>query len=275
MAPQFVLPLQVRHYEVDRYGFVHHYVYQHYLEEVAIQASVGAGFPQSWYDEHGTAFVIRHLTLEYVRPALIDDHLQIETWIAEWRRVRVSREYEIYRMPEHTLLLGASCDWVYLDRNRMFPLQIPHAVAQMLPGSGRSAIRPARSVPPLAPSGAAPSFVVRRQVQHHEIDLMGHVNNAVYVIWFDAALNEAQRELAPRDSSSRVCVRRRQLDYASGVLEGEEVEIVSTLVGVGRALSAWRQEVRRPGSAGPAVASTCLALRLNELGRPQTWRARV
>ncbi len=275
MSPHYTLRLKVRHYEVDRFGFVHNFVFQHYMQEAAIQASAAAGFSEQWYEEHGTIWVIRELTVEYLQPARAGDELEIHTWVADMRRVRSQREYETFRLPDMTLLVRASADWVYIERASGRPIRIP-LEAQAIFGQGdRYAVPPLRPVPPLPQERPARPFVSSRRVQRHEIDAMGHVNNAVYVTWFEDALAEVLNGFLAGLPDCRLCYRRHQMEYRSPILPGEEVEIVTRLAGLGRTRAAWRQEVRRPGSEQPAVSDDSVLVLVDAEGRTRPWAAEV
>jgi acyl-CoA thioester hydrolase len=273
MTVQFTMHLPVRRYEVDQFGYVHNYIYQQYLEEVAIQASSDAGFNARWYDEHGTVWVVREITLDYLHPAHIDDELDISTWIADFRRVRSHREYEIRRTRDHQLLVRASADWVYIDRKTLWPTKIPAEAINALPAvDGRYAVPSARPIPALPATAAGREFRCRRAVQRHEVDGMGHVNNANYVIWFEQAVLDALNSWLPAaERKGWPCWRRHQIEYLSAVLPGEEVEIVSRLVGMGRARAAWYQEMRRPGSEQAAIKDSSVILYLDERWHPRPW----
>lgn len=79
---QFTTYLRVRHYEMDALEHVNNAVYQHYLEQAAIEHSEHAGFTLQRYDELGGVFVLRRVTIDYLRPAVADDVLAVTTWCA-------------------------------------------------------------------------------------------------------------------------------------------------------------------------------------------------
>jgi acyl-CoA thioester hydrolase len=272
MTIEYTMRFPVRRYEVDRFGFVHDHVYQQYLEEAAIQASTAAGFGPQWYDEHGTVWVVREITVEYLHPAGMNDELEIRTWVADMQRVRSHREYEIYRLPDRRLLVRADADWVYIDRARLWPTRIPAEARMLFSASGRFAVPPARPVPPLSADRQRPAFVCRRRVQRHEVDGMGHVNNAVYVTWFEQALMDTLAAWLPTAvAPGWPCYRRHQIEYLSAILPGEEVEIVTQLIGMGRARAMWYQEVRRVDSEDVAAKDHSIVLYLDERRRPRPW----
>jgi acyl-CoA thioester hydrolase len=264
--------LPVRRYEVDQHGRVHDHIYQQYMEEAAIQASAAAGFGPEWYNAQGTVWVIREMTIEYLHPANIDDELDIRTWIADFRRVRSHREYEVNRSIDQRLLVRADCDWVYIDRRKLWPIRIPEAAMTALRIRSEYAVPPARPVPSLASAVQEREYRSGRHVQRHEVDGMGHVNNANYVTWFEQAVLGALDSWLPEGMlGGWPCWRRHQIEYRSAILPGEEVEIVTRLTGLGRARTAWYQEVRHRGSAEPAVRDKSVVLLLDAQQRPQPW----
>ncbi len=89
---------------------------------------------------------------------------------------------------------------------------------------------------------------------------MQHVNNGIYLDW----LEEPLAEMTP--PSLRLCIRRHDVEYLRGALPGEQVEIVTRLVGVGHCATMWAQEITRAGE--PLVRNHVLALWLDSSGRP-------
>jgi acyl-CoA thioester hydrolase len=273
MPAEYRMRLPVRRYEVDRFGFVHNHIYQQYLEEAAIQASAAAGVGPDWYHAHGTVWVIREIALEYLHPATLDDELEISTWVSDFRRVRSHREYAIHRVSDGQLLVHASTDWVYIDRARLWPIRIPaEVIAAFAIAEGNYVVPPARPVPATPPAVAKREWSVRRRAQRHEIDGMGHVNNAFYVTWFEQAILDTLAAWLPAEANTGwPCWRRHDIEYLSAILPGEEVEIVTRLVGMGQARAAWQQEVRRAGSADAAIKDQSVVLYLDTDMRPQRW----
>lgn len=263
----------VRRYEVDRFGLVHDHVYQQYMEEAAIEASAAAGFSPQWYDDHGTVWVVRDIVIDYLQPADINDQLEIRTWISAFRRVRSHREYEIRRQSDQQLLARAAVDWVYIDRRRLWPIKIPTEAMNALRLNERYAVPPTRPVPALPDAQAQREFRSQRRVQRHEVDGMGHVNNAMYVTWFEEGVLAALAAWLPPPAAQTgwPCWRQHHIEYLSAILPGEEVDIVTRLVGLGKARSAWHSEVRRRGSDEAAIKDDSIVLYLDDKRRLQRW----
>ncbi len=131
----FVTYLRVRHYEMDTLGHVNNAVYQHYLEQAAIEHSEAIGFGLNRYGELGGVFVIRRLEIDYLSPAVAGDMLEITTWAEAMRGSRAVRQYEIRKQGEEKLLVAAQAVWVWIDARSMRPKPIPN---ELLIGFGHA-----------------------------------------------------------------------------------------------------------------------------------------
>lgn len=125
---RFTTELRVRHYEMDALGHVNNAVYQHYLEQAAIEHSEQRGFTFERYRELGGVFVMRKIAIEYLRPAAGGDRLQVTTWVHEMRGPRAIRRYEIHRKHDHELLVTAEALWVWVELATMRPRAVPQAL---------------------------------------------------------------------------------------------------------------------------------------------------
>jgi acyl-CoA thioester hydrolase len=128
MMKPFTTHLRVRHYEMDTLGHVNNAVYQHYLEQAAIEHSEQLGFTAARYRELGGTFVMRRVEIDYLRPAVAGDTLTITTWVQEMRGPRAIRRYEIRKQEQPDLLVTAEVLWVWVDVLAMRPRAIPDAI---------------------------------------------------------------------------------------------------------------------------------------------------
>ncbi|MBD3882745.1 acyl-CoA thioesterase [Phormidium tenue FACHB-886] len=124
----FKTRLRVRHYEMDALGHVNNAIYQHYLEQAAIEHSEHLGFGPARYRQLGGVFVMRRVAIEYLRSAVAGDTLEITTWLQEMRGTRVTRCYEIRRSQPNELLVTAEALWVWVDVDAMRPRPIPEEI---------------------------------------------------------------------------------------------------------------------------------------------------
>ena len=182
MALTYRRQFRVRHYECDAYGHVNNVNYLRYLQEAAIEASAAAGFDIAWYEAAGHRWLIHETEIEYLRSLQYGDTVEVTTWVADFRRVRSRRAYELRCPPGGELVARAQTDWVYLNSASLAPAPIPSAMAAaFLPEGQPAPPRPARHVP--APPPAREPFVTRRRVRFQDVDMAQHVNNAVYLAY--------------------------------------------------------------------------------------------
>ena len=124
----FTTQLRVRYHEMDALGHVNNAVYQHYLEQAAVEHSEHLGFGQKLYEGLGGVFVMRRIEIEYLRPAVAGDFLNVTTWLQEVRGPRAIRRYEIRKQGEEPLLVTAEALWVWVDTKAMRPRAIPQPI---------------------------------------------------------------------------------------------------------------------------------------------------
>jgi acyl-CoA thioesterase FadM len=242
----------VRSYEVGRLGIVSAGTLLRYLEHLATEGSAAAGYPRSWYEEQGTAWVVRQMAFEQERPITIGETLALETWPSQFARIQAYREYLVANAESGEMLARAHAHWVYVGRQRGLPTRLPadftdHAVAD----PQEVHLNPLPVIQPL-PS-EAPHFRLVLQARRAEADTMGHVNNTVYMDWLEeavyAAVEALQVDGATLDDDitlkQRCYVKQARLDYMKACLPGESIEVETTLEGSWEGGLAWKQTVSR------------------------------
>ena len=124
----FVARLQVRHYEMDALEHVNNAVYLHYLEHASWEHSMSLGMTAQRYKELGGIFVMRRIEIDYLRPAVAEDWLEIVTWVGEMRGPRAIRGYQITRSGSQETLLRATGLWAWIDTATGRPRPIPPVI---------------------------------------------------------------------------------------------------------------------------------------------------
>lgn len=71
---------------------------------------------------------MRRIEIEYLRPAVAGDFLNVTTWLQEVRGPRAIRRYEIRKQGEEPLLVTAEALWVWVDTKAMRPRAIPQPI---------------------------------------------------------------------------------------------------------------------------------------------------
>lgn len=120
--------LRVRHYEMDALGHVNNAVYQNYLEQAAVEHAQILGYSLAQCQNLGGVFVMRRIEIDYLRPAIADDILEITTWLQQMKGTRAIRRYEIHRVGDVQPLVRAEAIWVWVDWVTMRPRGIPQEI---------------------------------------------------------------------------------------------------------------------------------------------------
>lgn len=94
----YVAHFRVRHHEMDALGHVNNAVYLHYLEQAAIDHSTALGYTTARLHAYGGLFIARRHEIDYLRPAVAGDLLQVVTWVAEMTAAQSRREYRVGRV---------------------------------------------------------------------------------------------------------------------------------------------------------------------------------
>lgn len=124
---EFRWPVRVYYEDTDSGGVVYHANYLKFMERARTEFLRSLGFGQAELREvHGVLFVVRHLALQYRRPARFDDALEVVTRLAELRRSLMKFEQKIYRGDE--MLIDANVHIVCIDAEKFRPATIPAAV---------------------------------------------------------------------------------------------------------------------------------------------------
>lgn len=126
-------PLTVRVYyeDTDSGGVVYYANYLRFLERARTELLRGLGFQQrELLDETGLVFAVRSITADYLKPARLDDVLQIETAIQALGRAQVTFAQSIRRGEE--TLLSATVRVACLELARGKPAAIPKDLHEKL-----------------------------------------------------------------------------------------------------------------------------------------------
>lgn len=274
MTYVFTWDLRVRTYECDMLGHVNNAVYGQYLQEAAIEASANVGYDTAWYAARGTAWVVRQMSLEYVRPARAGDLLRVSTWISTFSRVRSRREYEIHRLPpdrEPELIVRASADWVYFDLASGRPRPIPTEMAGPFEPSGERNLKeydlPAEPMP-------CAEYEWRHQVARQEIDTNRHVNNAIYLNWVEDAKFAAAESAGwtierVQESDLLIVQARHDTEYLLPALYRDEIRVVSRLHEIRKVRGTWRHQIHRAGTGDLLAVNYSTGAFLTLEGKPR------
>ncbi|HUX88921.1 MAG TPA: thioesterase family protein [Chloroflexota bacterium] len=133
LSAQHTIRVLVRYYEMDPLGHVNNAVYLNYAEEAAIEHSRQLGFGEARWRELGGAWVVRRHEIDYHRPAVAGDVLDVTTRVESITQVRAMRRTSIVRLHDNVLVADAVTQWVWVGldgRPRRLPSELIAALRQ-------------------------------------------------------------------------------------------------------------------------------------------------
>jgi acyl-CoA thioester hydrolase len=241
---------RIRHYECNLHGFARYASYLNYMQEAAFDASAAAGYDLARYASMGCHWLVRETDIQYRQPLRYGESVQVKTWVADFRRVRSRRAYELRVVGSSELVAEASTDWVFLDSATGHPVTIPLDMMKAFFPEGVPSEAPPRR---RFASGSMPStgaFSLERQVAWSDVDRAGHVNNAVYLAYVEDA--EAQVAAASGWPHERMAAegftlvaRRHQIEYRQPAVLGDELDLTVWLSDLGESGGVWHHAITR------------------------------
>ena len=127
----FSLPIRVYWEDTDAGGVVYHAQYVAFLERARSEWLRAQGHAQDLLRvEQGLVFAVRAITVDFLKPARLDDALAVGVRLHECRRASLVFDQSIHR--GGTLLLTASVRVAALDAATFRPRPIPQPLYDQL-----------------------------------------------------------------------------------------------------------------------------------------------
>ena len=118
---------QVGPQDIDVLNHVNNRVYLRWVEEAATTASAQNGWSTQDYLKLGAAWMAREHWIEYLRPCVLNDTIEIYTWIQSYQH---GRSFRRYAMKNHgKLCCVAATEWVFVDLTVRRAIECPENVA--------------------------------------------------------------------------------------------------------------------------------------------------
>jgi acyl-CoA thioester hydrolase len=133
-AECFRWPVRVYYEDTDAAGIVYYANYLKFLERARTEWLARAGFTLPALErEHGVAFVVHRLEIEYKEPARLYDALEVTLRLRERGRGRLLMAQDVLR--DGALLVRATVTLACLNRTSWRPIRIPAIVAAKMEAS--------------------------------------------------------------------------------------------------------------------------------------------
>jgi acyl-CoA thioester hydrolase len=121
--------------DLDAAGHANNAVYLSYIEDCGLQAALAHGWPMARMEAKGLAIVARRHHIEYQQPAMLDDELEVTTWLSGVGDSTAVRHTVITRLSDGASISRARTLHVWLDLRSGKPTAIPSTfLAEFVPG---------------------------------------------------------------------------------------------------------------------------------------------
>ena len=121
----------VRSYEIDQNGHVNNAVYLNYAEALTVEHAEASGYGRLWSEAHNGGWVIRRHEIEYLRPAVMGDELDLTVRVELVRGVRGVRRTSIQRLPDGAPIANILSEWVWVRLSDGRPARVPSELVEV------------------------------------------------------------------------------------------------------------------------------------------------
>lgn len=128
---EFHWPVRVYYEDTDAGGVAYHASYLRFMERARTEWMRARGFDQGELRErYGVLFVVRHMEVDFLSPARLDDCLRVSARLERLRPARILLRQEVSRAgaPAGEALCRARVEVACLDAATRRPRRIPAAI---------------------------------------------------------------------------------------------------------------------------------------------------
>ena len=114
--------IETRHPELDSFGHVNNANYLRYIEHARIKALGKSGLTLDYFKQRNMIFVVKEIMAHFYFPAGMNELLEIETYLIEYKRITGKFKQVIKKQIDGAIVFSADVHWgiVNLGDNRQF-----------------------------------------------------------------------------------------------------------------------------------------------------------
>ena len=168
-------------YDTDASFYLKPAAFMDIAQEIAYWAAHGLGFGYDDLHVHHTAWVLSRLHFHFENPPKWRDDVTLYTWHKGADGLFYLRDFFV-QDPEGNRLVTCTSSWVVIDERTRRLVRPEELQDKLSTGCVEDAI--AERAPKVAmPRGAEPEPAGAHTVLYSDIDIIGHTNNARYMVW--------------------------------------------------------------------------------------------
>lgn len=124
-------PIRVYYEDTDSGGVVYHSNYLNFMERARTEWLRSLKInQQTLKDELNLLFVVHQIDIKFIKPAIFNDLIEVETTLKQITPVRVELEQHIKRQSD--LLISASVEVVGVNARTLKPVRIPQQIKSLM-----------------------------------------------------------------------------------------------------------------------------------------------
>lgn len=135
MSTTFVWPVRVYYEDTDTAGVVYYANYLKFMERARTEWLRSFGFEQdALIQDEKMIFAVRSVSVDYRRPALFNDALEVTAAIQQFGKASIDFEQTVIRnnQGKEELLASGKIKLACLDSESLRPKSIPSPIAEVL-----------------------------------------------------------------------------------------------------------------------------------------------
>jgi len=126
---EFIWPVRVYYEDTDSGGVVYHSNYLNFMERARTEWLRTMNLQQDEIiNEHDILFVVHSLSIDYIKPALFNEALQVKSTIKKLSKASIVFQQFIIREEDAQLLTRAEVKIVSLNARKKRPARLPAAI---------------------------------------------------------------------------------------------------------------------------------------------------
>ncbi len=123
----FVWPITIYYEDTDVGGVVYHSNYLKFFERARTELLRSIGVSQQKLFAEHISFVVRHMDIDFLRGAQLDEQLQVQTWVESIGRATLVFAQQLVRA-DNTILCRALVKIACINPTTMKPTAIPNGI---------------------------------------------------------------------------------------------------------------------------------------------------
>ncbi len=123
------MQLRIYYQDTDAGGIVYHSNYLNFAERARGEMLFEMGLLNSELVKQGIAFVLRNASLDYRRPARLDDTVTVETQVCEIKNASMVMEQTFFRGEE--ILVVVQLQLAFVNPETLRPIRMPESMKEL------------------------------------------------------------------------------------------------------------------------------------------------